>query len=752
MRQYTLEVLPKFPARVEAGAGISIDKANGVYTIGADFDTVGVVAPPLPADTMILVQLPDGSYATAPLDQIVGTSLYFQTRAAAQAVTIAAAADGGPQAIVTLGYATAGDGGGASYARASASTNGGFQSADGQWWKLAEPEINIRMTGAVLDGVTPDDPAINTAVAAAIELGAKSVFCPAGTSSITAPVIPAAGVVIRGVAGQSIWEADALTFLLQARGSYNAGQSNTLASNALAGTTSITLSAGNGANFTQDKWVIIGSEAAGVGTASNTQKRGEFVYIENKTGDVLTLSGPLEFDYLTADTAQMFPVTWLENLVVEGITFQSSDPDVNFGRTFCDLEFCLRPLLDNCIFQHGRSSGVFLKGCVQAVVSNVRAVDMLSDDATAFGYVVCEAALNVDLLYSDSVGERVRHMYTTAGTSVGATIALNYGVPMFSTISACTAINPRATGFDTHPFGFGTTFSDCIVTGGASQGFQLRAVKGKVSGGAVYNCIGAAVADTNDAIDSEVSGLMINRTNLGTDYTAFDWSSHGAFYINSVGGFFHDNVIVDVGGPAFEVIAGSAPNDVRITDNIIRNPMRIGSTITKAAILAAMTGGYRLNISDNSIFCSDTKMDYGIHQASANPVVTCLRNTISGSQVAQTLLTGNTRSIWGNSGSNIISAGNGQAITIAGGIITVANAATNLIIINGEGGAADDLDTINGGNPGDIIYFRRGGAVIITLKNGTGNILNGKSGADVAIGTGNACYAYMKFGNSWLQL
>src|SRR3974390_936678 len=64
----------------------------------------------------------------------------------------------GVNSLATAGYATAGDGGAATYVRASGSTLGGFQSADGQWWQLSAPgnEVNVMQFGAKGDGVQDD--------------------------------------------------------------------------------------------------------------------------------------------------------------------------------------------------------------------------------------------------------------------------------------------------------------------------------------------------------------------------------------------------------------------------------------------------------------------------------------------------------------------------------------------------------------------------------------------------------------------
>ena len=72
-------------------------------------------------------------------------------------------------------------------------------------------------------------------------------------------------------------------------------------------------------------------------------------------------------------------------------------------------------------------------------------------------------------------------------------------------------------------------------------------------------------------------------------------------------------------------------------------------------------------------------------------------------------------------------------LTIAGGIIT--KTGSNLIL-NGQGGLADDLDTINGAiADGDIVILKRGDA-IITVKHGTGNITL-PGAVDIVLATNN---------------
>ena len=91
--------------------------------------------------------------------------------------------------------------------------------------------------------------------------------------------------------------------------------------------------------------------------------------------------------------------------------------------------------------------------------------------------------------------------------------------------------------------------------------------------------------------------------------------------------------------------------------------------------------------------------------------------------------------------------GASSALTIATGAVTITGSRHTL---TGEGGAADDLATINGGADGDYLVLRaESESVTITAKDGTGNM---KLAGDFAMTSKDDTLTLMFDGTSWLEL
>lgn len=107
-------------------------------------------------------------------------------------------------------------------------------------------------------------------------------------------------------------------------------------------------------------------------------------------------------------------------------------------------------------------------------------------------------------------------------------------------------------------------------------------------------------------------------------------------------------------------------------------------------------------------------------------------------------------SSWGdyNSVAGFLMTPAASVLTIASGVVTATQSTHKLA---GQGGVADDLDTINGGVEGALLLLEQSnGSVNITLKHGTGNIKN-FAAADVVLNAYGKGALYRYDGFNWIQ-
>lgn len=150
----------KAALNAEIGVQFPDNTANQIAPLNLRAVTGDIVNSIMPMAPVVAGNLACFSGTTGLLNDcsVAPTSILFQetfpTLAAASAATI----PGGISIVVTLGRVSAGDNGGASYTRITPTTAAAwrFQSADGQWWALANRIITPEMFGAVGDGATND--------------------------------------------------------------------------------------------------------------------------------------------------------------------------------------------------------------------------------------------------------------------------------------------------------------------------------------------------------------------------------------------------------------------------------------------------------------------------------------------------------------------------------------------------------------------------------------------------------------------
>src|SRR6516164_4783016 len=165
--------------------------------------TVLAFPPTLPSNTVVgRLAAGAGPSEAIPIANVLSGYSQFNTVAQAAATSIPSTI----QSVQTLGYTTAGDGGGAYYSHAGGSTPGGFQSADGQWWQIVIATVaSVKQFGAFGDNTHDDTTAIQNAITAVGNATGGTVFLPTGTYLVSATLnIAVSGINVVGTSAQSI--------------------------------------------------------------------------------------------------------------------------------------------------------------------------------------------------------------------------------------------------------------------------------------------------------------------------------------------------------------------------------------------------------------------------------------------------------------------------------------------------------------------------------------------------------------------
>ena len=273
--------------------------------------------------------------------------------------------------VRTNGFAVAGGSGGALYRRvATQPTHAGkFQSADGAWWEIAEPNLMPQMFGAKADGVNDDSAAFNAAISLLNLNGGGTLQIPSGdyiATSVTPKsnvTISAHGAVITSPGGRII------SGLFDVHNTANVGFGYPLDTGISyrVGDTAITLArSSDAANFTPGMFVTIRCRGLITGTRDITPVA-ELNKVLSVAGGIITLEFPLAKDY-TYDAAFPYTVTPLastniiENFHVEGGTWNA------LANRPIDIQTCWNVSVSDAILTG--TGGVILRGRFMRIMAN----------------------------------------------------------------------------------------------------------------------------------------------------------------------------------------------------------------------------------------------------------------------------------------------------------------------------------------------------------------------------------------------
>jgi hypothetical protein len=486
---------------------------------------------------------------------------------------------------------------------------------------------------------------------------------------------------------------------------YVTGQGNTLAVNAPAGSMTITLTAGKGANFTAKSYNLIRSTDLAEGSG-HTCVRAEYIYVESIAGDVLTLSKPLRMAYTTAASAEVQNVNLIRGLEIGphrliGGGFDAGIVDYsNYDAAL--FVNCLQPRVDSLEIIDFFNTGITATGCIYGVFKTPIATEMTSNGFTpglpGFGYATHESGLNLGNIFISPRSARVRHGYTTTQSPDGI------GVPMYSKIIGGITSECRGSGWDTHEPGIDIEFIGCSTIGSRDRGHQSRSIGTLFRDGFSSDCLGSSLSIEGTADGTKAYNMTSVRCATGSTPTGGTnfrtrgdvWDSGSNTIISGVKSF-------DSGGP---VIAkgNSAGNtsSAGLWENIYgRRSNQDVAGLAAARVVAGLTG--KLTIKGLDVDCANGQATKGFENLSTGTRVRGESIYIDNSPAAPkaALQPGD---VFSSGGAGFIgSFGTLAAVGVVSGVIDIRGYDTAYFDVVGEGGANDSLDEIIGGEVGSQI-------------------------------------------------
>jgi hypothetical protein len=611
------------------------------------------------------------------------------------------------------------------------------------------------------DGVTDDQAAIQLAV----NSGATLVDGQGLTYKVNSRIILPSNITIRNFVFDMTslpdsGSANALYFGLQATGSQ--GGLMSLTADAVAGfgpNPSISLSLANAATLTNGDLIFVTSDVIWSGSV----KIGELAEVLYVDGTTVYLQSPLTYSYAVADGGAVRKVNPVENITISNCTALGPSgltlsPVIRNG--FFGINFGRNITVENCKISNFQRSGVEFRRVFQGwmrdcVVKNI--IDY-------YGCSVFDASCYISV--TNNVFENTRH-----GVSL-VTSATVHGINMYVTITGNYSTG-RDAALDCHEEADYIIFSNniCRCEGklSAANGIMFQGRNAVITANTFNGNFNVGITVQPFIEPAGYEGIVVVNDNLidiqrenatttiGIYYQASNeaqWRPHKALTISG-------NLIT---GPAdYGVYLQNTANsalpaaNISVTGNTILN-CNSGIGLRTDTVLGTLSN---ITISGNTI----------TNTAASSEGVAIRPNGV-GNLISNVAIVGNTFSLGASSaGIYQIGAGDTQNIVIEGNVYAnvtlpidpslrdyIINAGvialtglTSFARVDTEGAAAtDDLNTISGGQFGQVTTFTAlNAARTVVFKDGTGNLrLNG----DFSLDNSEDSITCVFNGTNWLEI
>lgn len=135
--------------------------------------------------------------------------------------------------------------------------------------------------------------------------------------------------------GEATLDSSAITTAIDYSGSL--GSSSAMTANSVEGDNTVTVA--DGSIFSEGEWVLVHTETSYIEYKTYNVARGIYAQIRSISGNQLTFTIPLIYDYDTADGAKVHKINFVENFTLSGLSIVGSDTPAA-GQRGVNLLFC----------------------------------------------------------------------------------------------------------------------------------------------------------------------------------------------------------------------------------------------------------------------------------------------------------------------------------------------------------------------------------------------------------------------------
>jgi len=672
------------------------------------------------------------------------------------------------QFVQTVGYNTEGDGGDNTYKIVPALTGtadaGSFIDLTGSGFQaqglFPQNQYNVKQWGATGDGVTVEGAAVKACfdfvASGQIEIPQGAYVC----SDIDVVNLQN-GVSINAYRGTLDFSGSTL-FQSRVRLTGTADTSIALSVNALAEGTTITLVSAAGLAI-KDLLILSSDALVELNTigGTTTETIGEWVRIRSIAGNVLTLYGRLEGSYTTVDNGKIEKINTHKDSAIRGLGLIGKgglQTGVSSFELGISCAFCENVVIEDCDIFDIDYQQVSIDQTYGFTVYNnsmlftYRGSEAFTD-VIQYGIAIKNVSSNGHV-YHNTIEEGRHGIVFTENTNPG----IGRDVIIESNIISRTYAAAISTHETNQRFScIGNHITDCV------RGFDVRVQQFNIENNTIIDSTGEAIFISeaisrgqilNNDISGGVFGIRMSNAGLETLSNPEDIMIMGNRMVNfSNKGIELAQVKNNLSHAGWKISNNSIKNAAGDFINVEGNFLMMEISDNKLEDDAGTSVGFGINILGTTNIVVKGNVIRGITPVRTDNDTQGAPQTPSNPIFKDNIWDHTSAFISQVTGTNVVLQDNIEIgaidVTMAANVIVIP-AGVKSVSVDTSGGAAEDLNTINGGHNGDRITFRSvSGARVPTFKDGVGNL---RLAVDFALDSTDDSITLYRVGSNWHEV